>query len=395
VVEDSPHTVVTCSSCSIESPQKFYITPRFEKAKKEHTDAYYETAVRMFSGIDPRLTPFDTLVLDQMVAWVKKPDAFMICGAEKCGNWFGVSKATAQASLNRLEKYGYFRCFKKGNGRGNASKYVLGELYSNGRREWIQEQLLANEYSCRPQNFVRTKPKGKPRGRPFLKGERVQKSATFNNTERVQKSAHKGCKNLLSQPIDQPIHTHTEELPLAFNKENWLLECQKLNPSRDLKDIERTYEIARIEKGAKDGDWVRWVKHYDSFYIPPTGTRRSSPVCTTGTFKGWQKQNKEGLKWPVDTYTSDWEVPHFADCEKHTDFMAWIDAGAPDSYARYKGTPPPYWKKSHDLLAELLKAHKEGKKFSSKGAVLKGMKFKETDWWVALARFKAQTQKAS
>lgn len=279
VIEDSPNTAVTCSPCSIESPQtqKLYITPRFEKTKKENTDAYYETAVRMFSGIDPRLTPFDTLVLDQMVAWVKKPDAFMICGAEKCGNWFGVSKATAQACLNRLEKCGYFRCFKKGNGRGNASKYVLGELYSKGKREWIQEQLLANEYSSRPQNFVRTKPKGKPRGKPFIKGERVQKSATFNNTERVQKSAHKGCKNLLSQPIGQPIHTHTKELPSAFNKENWLKECLKLNPSRDLKDIERTFPLA-LRKGAKDGDWMHLLEYFDSFYTPRSTPAVRSPA---------------------------------------------------------------------------------------------------------------------
>jgi hypothetical protein len=283
VIEDSPHTGVTCSPYSIDSSntEKLYITPRSEKPKKEHADAYYETAVRMFSGIDPRLTPFDTLVIDQMVAWVKKPDAFMICGAEKCGNWFGVSKATAQASLNRIEKCGYFRCFKKGNGRGNASKYVLGELYSKGRREWIQEQLLANEYSSRPQNFVRTKPKAKPRGRPFLKGERVQKSATFNNTERVQKSAHKGCKNLLSHPIGQPIHTHTEELPSAFNKECWLKECLKLNPSRDLKDIDYTFHLAKSE-GANDDNWMLSVRRYDRSYNPrskiPTAPARPSPA---------------------------------------------------------------------------------------------------------------------
>jgi len=261
VAEESPHTGVTYSPCSTESPQKFYITPRFEKTKKEHTDAYYETAVRMFSGIDPCLTPFDTLVLDQMVAWVKKPDAFMICGAEKCGNWFGVSKATAQASLNRLEKCGYFRCFKKGNGRGNASKYVLGELYSKGRREWIQEQLLANEYSSRPQNFVRTKPKGKPRGKPFIKGERVQKSATFNNTERVQKSAHKGCKNLLSQPIDQPIDTHIEskreasppDAPSIFSLENWLYRGKNEHPDWDERDLLGSYESA-VRNGV-NGTW--------------------------------------------------------------------------------------------------------------------------------------------
>ena len=102
---------------------------------------------------------------------------------------------------------------------------------SLGKRKWIQEQLLANEYSSRPQNFVRTKPKGKPRGKPFIKGERVQKSATFNNTERVQKSAHKGCKKLLSQPIDQPIDTKRKELDSALNEETWKAECTQKLPS--------------------------------------------------------------------------------------------------------------------------------------------------------------------
>lgn len=287
VIEYSLHTGVTSSILSIESPhtQKLYITPRFEKTKKEHTDAYYETAVRMFSGIDPRLTPFDTLVLDQMVAWVKKPDAFMICGAEKCGNWFGVSKATAQASLNRLEKCGYFRCFKKGNGRGNASKYVQGELYSKGRREWIQEQLLANEYSSRPQNFVRTKPKGKPRGKPFIKGERVQKSATFNNTERVQKSAHKGCKNLLSQPIDQPIDTHIEskreasppDAPSIFSLENWLYRGKNEHPDWDKRDLMGSYESA-VRNGV-NGTWELYQdKCYARRFNAPTAPARSSPA---------------------------------------------------------------------------------------------------------------------
>lgn len=279
VIEDSPHTGITSSTLSIESPQtqSLYITPRSEKPQKEHTEAYYKKQVELFAGIDPRLTFFDAVVIAQLVSWVRQKDGFMICGAEKLGNYFGQSKQSALLSLSRLEKFGYLNCLQRGKGRGIASKYQLGELYSRERRGWIKEQLLANEEKAKPLNFERTEPKGKPRGKPPTKWEKVQKSIPFNNTDKVQKSISKRHKNLYPHPIGQPIDTHTKESLWAFNKESWAKECQRLNPSRDLKDIERTFPLA-IRRGAKDGDWMHWVEYFDSFYTPSTAPARSSPA---------------------------------------------------------------------------------------------------------------------
>ena len=284
---DAPaYSAVTSSPCSIESPQtqNLYITPRSEKPQKEHSEAYYKKQVELFAGIDPRLTFFDAVVIAQLVSWVRQKDGFMICGAEKLGNYFGQSKQSALLSLLRLEKFGYLHCFQRGKGRGVASKYQLGELYSKEKRNWVMEQLLANEEKAKPLNFERTEPKGKPRGKPPTKGEKVQNSIPFNNAEKVQKSISKRYKNLYPHPIGQPIDTHTKELPSAFTKENWLKECLKLNPNRDLKDIDRTFEKARDQKGAKDSDWLRWAKHFDSYYEPTT---KASPAPAP---RSWQRQ---------------------------------------------------------------------------------------------------------
>jgi len=283
---DAPaYSAVTQSWSAIKSQDtaKLYITPLFEKPQKEHSEAYYKKQVELYAGIDPRLTFFDAVVITQLVSWVRQKDGFMICGAEKLGNYFGQSKQSALLSLLRLEKFGYLHCFQRGKGRGIASKYQLGELYSREKRDWVKEQLLANEERAKPLNFERTEPKGKPRGKPPTKGEKVQKSIPFNNAEKVQKSISKRYKNLYPHPIGQPIHTHTKELPSAFTKENWLLECQKVRPSRDLKDIDRTFSLAQ-GRGAKDGHWMHWVEYFDSYYEPTT---KASPAPAP---KSWQRQ---------------------------------------------------------------------------------------------------------
>ena len=267
-----------------------------EEPKKEHTDAYYKKQVELYAGIDPRLTFFDAVALAQLVSWVRrKADGFMICGAEKLGNYFRQSKQSALSSLSRLEKFGYMHCFQRGKGRGIASKYQLGELYSKERRDWIREQLKENEEKAKPLNFERIEPKGKPRGKPPAKGEKVQKSVPFNSTEKVQKSISKRYKNLYPHPIGQPIDTHKKELLSAFNKESWLLECQKIRPSRDLKDIERTYSLAQ-GKGAKDGHWMHWVEYFDSYYEPTT----KAPIAPTPAFtpRSWQKQPSKPQESP-------------------------------------------------------------------------------------------------
>jgi len=328
---DAPaYSAVTCSPFSIESPQtqKLYITPRFEKTTGENSFAYYKTLVALYAGIDPNLTFFDAVLLQHMVAYVrKKEDGFMISGIEKAGNALkGQSKRATLESFKRIEKFGYLHCFQRGIGRGNASKYVLGEMYSEGKRDWIKQRLIENQENAKPQNFVRTKPKGKPRGKPFIKGEKVQKSAPFNDPEKVQKSAQKRCKNQHLHPIGNPIYTHTKELPSAFNKENWLKECQRLNPSRDLKDIDYTFHLAESE-GAKDGDWMLFVRRYDRSYNPrskaPTAPARSSPAPRPAV-----KSSCESPLLPYLDYSNPQVLEHaLYDALKNNDPTACIIAG--------------------------------------------------------------------
>jgi len=83
-------------------------------------------------------------------------------------------------------------------------------------------------------------------------------------------------------PISTP-HTHTQELPLAFSKENWDAYCFKLNSTREQKDIDRTFEKALID-GATSENWESYAKVYDSHYKPSTKT---APAPSP---KSWQKQ---------------------------------------------------------------------------------------------------------
>jgi len=93
----------------------------------------------------------------------------------------------------------------------------------------------------------------------------------------VPKMSDDQCQGCHPLPIVPPIHTHTEELPSAFTKENWLKECQRVRPSRDLKDIDRTFSLAQ-GRGAKDGHWMHWVEYFDSYYTPPISPARPSPA---------------------------------------------------------------------------------------------------------------------
>lgn len=204
----------------------------------------------------------------------------MISGIEKVGNALkGQSKRATLESLKRLEKFGYLHCFQRGIGRGNASKYVLGEMYSKDRRDWIGQRLIENAENAKPQNFVRTKPKGKPRGRPFRKGEKVQKSAPFNDPEKVQKSVQKRCKNQHLHPIGNPIYTHTESKRETsspdrslFNLENWLYRGKEKLPDWDNRDLMGSYESA-----ARNGVNGTWELYQDKCYARRFNASPDSP----------------------------------------------------------------------------------------------------------------------
>jgi len=248
---DAPaYSAVTCSPCSIESPQtqKLYITPIVEGRKTKDPRFACLGYIQKLKGISSSAKNILTwLVMERQ--WRK--DRLIIVGKGECAERFGKSRRQVIRLFQILEESGCLRIFKRGGStRGSkreANTYALGSLFDN---------LPPEESKRRP----------------------VSGMSLVPQVPLVTKMSDDQCQECHPLPIVSPYkNTHTEELPLAFNKENWLLECQRLNPSRDLKDIERTFPLA-LRKGAKDGDWMHWVEYFDSFYRPPTATRRSSPA---------------------------------------------------------------------------------------------------------------------
>ena len=361
VIEDSPHTGVTCSPCSIESPQtqKLYITPPPQKPKKEDIRADCLGYLAKVKGIPASAKNLMTWLSNRR-RW--KEDGLIIISFAVTARHFNMSERQIIRLYKCLEKHNCIRVVKRGGLKGDkraANYYALGSFFD---------------------------------ARPPKESEHIPmtKMSEVREVIPMTKMSDDLCQECHSLPIVSPYkNTHTEELPSAFTKENWLKACQKVNPSRDLKDIERTFPLA-LRKGAKDGDWMYLVEHFDSFYTP-----RSAPAGKSPSSAVWVKQPKKGFEYPMESFREDWEVPHPPDCNNIRNYQEWIDAGAPDSYARYNGTPTPYWQASFELLNEMLTARKEGQKFIPVDAVARGIRFKHSDWCVAFARFKAQTAKAS
>lgn len=247
---DAPaYSAVTCSPCSIESPQtqKLYITPIVEGRKPKDPRftclGYIQKLKRIPSTAKAVLT---WLVMERQ--W--RTDRLIIVSFQLVADHFGLSRRQVIRIFQILEESGCLRIFKKGGSmRGSkreANTYALGLLF---------DALPPKETKPRP----------------------VTKMSLVPQVPLVTKMSDDQCQECHPLPIVPPIHTHTKELPSAFNKENWLKECLKLNPSRDLKDIERTFPLA-LRKGAKDGDWMYLVEHFDSFYTPRSTPAVRSPA---------------------------------------------------------------------------------------------------------------------
>jgi hypothetical protein len=179
-----------------------------------------------------------------------RPDRLIIIGFDEVAEKLGLSRRQVIRLIKCLIENNCLRLMKKGGIKGGtkyeANSYALGSLFDN-------------------------LPPEEPKRRA------VTKMSPIKGSPSVTKMSIEQCQECHPLPIVPPIHTHTEELPTAFNKENWLTECQRLNPSRDLKDIDRTFPLA-LRKGAKDGDWMHWVEYFDSFYTPPLSPARLSPA---------------------------------------------------------------------------------------------------------------------
>ena len=249
VIEDSPHTGVTCSPCSIESPQtqKLYITPPPQKPKQEDIRADCLGYLAKVKGIPASAKNLMTWLSNRR-RWQK--DGLIRISFAVTARHFNMSERQIIRLYKCLEKHNCIRIVQRGGLRGDkreANLYALGSFFD---------------------------------ARPPKESEHIPmtKMSEVRDVIPMTKMSDDLCQECHSLPIVSPYkNTHTEELPSAFNKENWLKECLKLNPSRDLKDIERTFPLA-LRKGAKDGDWMYLVEHFDSFYTPRSIPAVRSPA---------------------------------------------------------------------------------------------------------------------
>ena len=300
VIEDSPHTGVTCSPCSIESPQtqKLYITPP-PQGRKKPTDPRFACLgyIQKLKGIPS--TAKSILTYFVMVRqW--RPDRLIIIGFDEVAEKLGLSRRQVIRLIKCLIENNCLRLMKKGGIKGGtkyeANSYALGSLFDN-------------------------LPPEEPKRRA------VTKMSPIKGSPSVTKMSIEQCQECHPLPIVSPYkNTHTEELPSAFNKENWLTECQRLNPSRDLKDIDYTFHLAESE-GAKDGDWMLFVRRYDRSYNPrskaPTAPAVRSPAPRPAV-----KSSCESPSLPYLDYSNPQVLEHaLYDALKNNDPTACIIAG--------------------------------------------------------------------
>ena len=260
-VNSSQHSIATSSTRSILPPDNVHHTHPAEKPKDYRLGwlSWHTT-----NNKNLKLTGVRGLNFLVLSVWDKR-DRKMIINLDQLTQGLNIAKPNARRLIdlliaeNLIVRLVQGSC-KKGQGR-ICSEYGLGSGFDGEPpRMWGKDKLLSNTNEGRG---VQRLPLGQEvTGSRNLNGQAVRGLPSPNGT----------------------LNTHTKELPLAFNKENWIKECLKLNQSRDLKDIDHTFEKARDEKGAKDSDWMRWAKHYDRYYEPTT---KESPAPAP---KSWQKQ---------------------------------------------------------------------------------------------------------
>ena len=265
VIEDSPHTAVTCSPFSIESPQaqKLYITPRDEKTKD-----YRLCWIVWQVAKNKSLTPMAVRLLIVLVleCWQSK-DNKMIVSDDELAEMCITSPKVIREAMNLLIAEKLIERLV----RGSALK---------GRPRICSEYALGAVFDAVPVMM-----RGKDKGKPYPKSLRGYCTTPLYKGTTGALQLPKRGERATPSPICT-LNTHTEGSPSAFNKENWLKECLRLNPSRDLKDIERTFPLA-LRKGAKDGDWMHLVEYFDSFYTPRSTPAVRSPAPAP---RSWQKQ---------------------------------------------------------------------------------------------------------
>lgn len=260
---DAPaYSAVTCSPCSIESPQtqKLYITPPPQGRKKPKDPRFACLGyIQKLKGIPS--TAKSILTYFVMVRqW--RPDRLIIIGFDEVAEKLGLSRRQVIRLIKCLIENNCLRLMKKGGIKGGikyeANSYALGSLFDN-------------------------LPPEEPKRRA------VTKMSPIKGNPSVTKMSIEQCQECHPLPIVPPIHTHRESECVHIDKEtsspdrslftleNWLYRGKIKHPDWDDRDLMGSYESA--SRNGVNGTWELYQdKCYARRFNAPTAPARSSPA---------------------------------------------------------------------------------------------------------------------
>lgn len=284
VIENSPHTGVTCSPCSIDSSNtaKLYITPKVEGRKKP-TDPRFACLgyIQKLKGIPPRAKSILTYFV-MVRQW--RPDRLIIIGYDEVAEKFGLSRRQVIRLIKSLIENNCLRLMKRGGIKGGtkyeANTYALGSIFDN-------------------------LPPEEPKWR-----RSVTKMSPIKGSPSVTKMSIEQCQECHPLPIVSPYKsTHTENQICVhtdketsspdrslFNLENWLCRGREKFPDWDERDLLGSYESA-VRNGV-NGTWELYQDkcYARRFNASPDSPRRSSPAPRPAVKSSYESPQQD----PVD-----------------------------------------------------------------------------------------------
>ena len=265
VAEDSPHTGVTCSPCSIDSSntERLYITP-LPEGRKKPTDirfaclGYIQELKAVSNGSRNLLT---WLVVKRQ--WRK--DRLIIVSFQLCADHLGISRRSVIRYFKELVESGCLRIEKKGGSiRGSkreANIYGLGSLFDSLPPEQPKRRLVTKVSPVPLFPLV-----------PKLSDDQCQECHPLPIVS-PYKSTH--TENQICVHTDKETSSPDRSL---FNLENWLCRGKEKFPDWDDRDLLGSYESA-VRNGV-NGTWELYQDkcYARRFNASPDSPRRSSPA---------------------------------------------------------------------------------------------------------------------
>jgi len=252
---------VTSSTFAIQSPSNVRQLETTGKKKKDYRLGW----LVWHTTKNKDLSPMNVRMLNLFVLeGLHSTDNKIIISTEEMAELLETSEKVIRQSRDRLIALNLIRLLLKGysipKGGRVCSEYALGSGFDG----------------------VRPIMRGKGKIPHNHKAKRGYSTTPLKEDGTGVLEIQKGGVRIPPSPISTP-HTHTQELPLAFSKENWDAYCFKLNSTREQKDIDRTFDKALID-GATSENWESYAKVYDSHYKPST---KAAPAPSP---KIWHKQ---------------------------------------------------------------------------------------------------------